>query len=394
MKELKTSILIVGAGLTGLLTAFTMSSLGKNIILVDRSHFLSDKKHTNDLRTTAISEGSKIFFESINFWSNIKKFTEPIKFINVIDRQKQRRINFFNSTKGDFLGYIIKNRILKKTLINLLKRKKNVNLIDSQNLYRLDYLDNFIYAKFDDIYIKASLLIAADGKKSSVKNLIKTPIYSKVYNHEASVINIQHSKNHNNIAHEIFLNSGPLAILPMPKIINKFFASSVIWSNPNEYSNYLKIINKALFKKVLEEKIFSYVGEITKIIDLQFFPLSAHINSKFYDKNIVYIGDAAHSIHPIAGQGWNLGVRDIKNLQTSIKKNIRLGLEIGNSIILKEYHDKSFYDSYNLYQITDKLNSIFINDDFFINQIRRTGFKIIQNNQLLKKNITKFAMGL
>ena len=394
MKELKTNILIVGGGLTGLMTAFAMSSLDKNIILVDRSHFLSDTKHTNDLRTTAISEGSKIFFESINFWPNIKKFAEPIKFINVIDRHENRKINFFNSTKGNFLGYIIKNRILKQTLINLLKNKKNINLLSSQNLYCLDYLDNFIYAKFDDKYIQTSLLIAADGKKSSVRNLIKTPIYSKTYNHEAVVINIQHSKNHNNIAHEIFLNSGPLAILPMPKIKNNFFASSVIWSNTNEYSNHLKKIDKQLFKKVLEEKIISYVGKISKIIDLQFFPLSAHINYKFFDKNIVYIGDAAHSVHPIAGQGWNLGVRDIKNLQSSIIKNIRLGLEIGNSIILEEYHDKSFYDAYNLYQITDKLNSIFIKDDFFINQIRKTGFKIIQNNQLLKKNITEFAMGL
>ena len=223
---------------------------------------------------------------------------------------------------------------------------------------------------------------------------MQTPKYYKSYGHSALVVNFNHIKNHCNIAHEIFLKKGPLAILPMKNESNKYYSSSLIWSNDDLFVNSLCKISEKLRLQIINEKIFDFTGTITKLLDTKSFNLSAHINSRFYERRLVYVGDSAHSIHPIAGQGWNLGVRDIKNLLHIIKKAKHIGLDIGSENVCKDYHSSSFYDSYALYQVTDKLNSIFLDDKKISNLVRQTGFKIIDKNFLLKNSITNYAMGV
>ena len=147
MKELWCDILIVGGGLTGLMTAFALSSLKKNIIVIDKYDFIKSSKKINDLRTTAIAEGSKIFFEKINIWSALAKYAKPIKFIKVIDREDHKKIHFQNQKKNKNLGYIIKNNIIKNILVNILQNKKNVTMIKGSTLVKLLYVDDFVLAK-------------------------------------------------------------------------------------------------------------------------------------------------------------------------------------------------------------------------------------------------------
>jgi len=393
MKEFVADILIVGAGLTGLMTAFTLSSLKKKIIIVDKSNFLLPSTKITDFRTTAISEGSKLFLENIGFWGKIKTHAEPIRFINVIDRDKKTKIKFFNSKKSEFLGYIVKNSILKDFLIKQLSKQQNITLISGKKIEKISNSDNHAISYFENLIIKSQLLIAADGKKSTVRDILKTKLFKKTYAHHAAVINIEHTKNHFNIAYELFYKTGPLAILPATNKKKSLFSSSIIWSNPIDYSNNLQKINTNLLKMILQEKIFNFTGEVKNILNTQFFPLSAHLNIKFYEDRVVYVGDSAHSIHPIAGQGWNLGIRDIKNLLLIVGKYNRLGIDLGNINICKEYHDKTFYDSHNMYQVTDKLNSIFMNETKLVKLLRGSGFNLIENNDFIKKNISNFAMG-
>ena len=155
----------------------------------------------------------------------------------------------------------------------------------------------------------------------------------------------------------------------------------------------LNFIDDSFLKILIEEKIKKYLGNVTKIIDKKIFPLSAHINTMFGNYRLVYVGDSAHSIHPIAGQGWNLGVRDIINLLSSIDKGTELGLDIGSKYVCKQYHDKSFQDAFTLYQITDKLNRIFLLENSFIQTIRNFGFNYINYNSGLNNFISSFAMG-
>jgi len=394
MKELQCEILIVGGGLTGLMSAFALSLLKKNIIIIDSFDFIAAEKDKIDLRTTAIAEGSKEFFKKINIWSKLSKYAEPIKHIKVIDRDENRKINFTNEKKGKNLGYIIRNAFLKSVLVSILQTKKNILFFKNTKINCISQSNDFIAASSENLFIKAKLLIAADGKRSTVRDLLKTPIYFKNYNHNALVVNFHHTKNHNNTAYEFFFNSGPLAILPMQKIKKNLYSSSIIWSNSKNYISNIDNINQDFLSSLLEEKIGKKVGRIKQIVDKQLFNLSAHINTKFYSKRMIYVGDAAHSIHPIAGQGWNLGVRDIENALNVLKEGIVLGLDIGDPFVCKKFHDQSFNDSYSLYQITDKLNSIFLSEKFISNKIRQSGFSVIEKNPTIKKYITNFAMGI
>ena len=393
MKELKCDILIVGAGLTGLMTAYALASLKKDIILIDKFDFEKIKQKKLDIRTTAISEGSRDFFDKIKIWEQLSGFAEPIKKIHVIDRSDERKIFFHNDKFKKNLGYIIKNSEIKNVVLKRLKKIKNIKLMKNFSLQKIHHTDGSVSAIFKDLSISASLLIAADGKKSSIRNLLKTKKTIKQYDHSALVLNIFHKKNHMNTAHEIFLNSGPLAILPMKKTSKNLFSSSIVWSSRDPHLNSKITNNKKIMTELLQEKIFKYVGEISNIVGMEKFPLSAHINNRFYEKRTIYIGDSAHSIHPIAGQGWNLGVKDIENCFLIVEEASRLGLDIGENYFNKKYNDKSYFNAFSLFQITDRLNNIFLKDSLMANLFRKNGFKIIEKNKFLKKYITNYAMG-
>ena len=393
MKEIKTDIVVVGGGLTGLLAAYALSSLELRILLIDAGVIFKDL-NKKDFRTTAIAEGTKLFFEELGIWKNIYKHSEKIKIIKVFDRNISRKINFSNPENIGNLGYVVKNTKIKIELIKLLKLKKNLRILQKTPLEKIETNQNNTLVFSGNNKIISKLLISADGKNSFVRGLIGTSIFKKKYNHSAFVTNFSHKKNHNNIAHEIFLESGPLALLPMKSPNNKTYNTSLIWSNPRNFSNNLLKTSSTLRKKILEEKIYNYTGEIINFFDTKVFDLSAHINSKFYDKRLIYVGDSAHSLHPIAGQGWNLGVRDIKNLLRIITKAKNNGLDLGTEFVCKNYHNLSHHDAYSLYQVTDKLNSIFLSERKTINFIRKSGFSFINKTKKIKKQITNYAMGV
>ena len=393
MKNLKSDILIVGAGLTGLMTAYSLSKLGINIALIDKFNFLKQKNNKFDLRTTAISEGSKEFFKSIGIWSEINKESEPIRDIRVIDRNNNDIINFSNKNIKSNLGYIARNTFVKNIILEKITKIKNIKLIKEDQVKKIFYQGDYICANTNNFNLKAKLFLAADGKNSFIRNYSKMKMYKKNYKHSALVLNFHHSKSHKNIAHEIFLKNGPLAILPMKKIKKKLFSSSVIWSHKHEYIKFLKETDKSLLIQILEEKIKDYVGKIDEIVDLQSFTLSAHINEKYYGQRIMYLGDAAHSIHPIAGQGWNLGVRDIKNCLETITQSLKNGLDFGSNETCKKYHSLCYHDAFLLYQVTDKLNYIFLSENRALKEVRKIGFRMINKADKLKNYITDFAMG-
>ena len=393
MKKLNSDVAIIGAGLTGLLAAYALCDLNLNIIVVDKFDFLTKKSNSKDLRTTAIAEGSKEFLEKINLWQQIASFSEPIKDIKVIDRDSKRLLTFKNPSRNKNLGYIVRNTEIKKALLRSLLKKKNIKLIVKKELTKITTNNHNITCNFNNLKVQSNLLIAADGKNSSVRNINKTPIYKKEYKQKALVINFHHEKNHKSTAFEIFLKSGPLAILPMKKIKKYYFSNSLIWSHEKKYIDGLYNLNKKLLSSILDEKTYDYVGSIKEIVDVQKFNLSSHININFTEQRTMYLGDAAHSLHPIAGQGWNLGIRDIEKCLQAIKENNELGIDLGNFFVCNKYQQKAYYDAYTLFQITDKLNSIFLNDSFFANKMREKGFGLINKKEFLKNYITNFAMG-
>ena len=390
MKEFNTDVLIVGSGLVGLVAAHSLSSLNYKVILVDKKNFINSKFSYKDTRTVAVSEGSKIFLESLSLWGFLDDYAEPIKNINVYDRSSTNKIIFKNQIKNKKLGYVIENKKFSKVLINQLKKFKNTKIHLGFNLtdIKLDNINS--RALTNNTIINAKIIVAADGKNSQIKKIVGNKTFKKNYNESALVLNLVHEKKLDSTAYEIFYKTGPLAILPM-KSSKNFFQSTIIWSNEEKFLKKITNSEAVFFKCFMEEKIGAIVGNIIKINSSQIFPLSAHINDSFINKKLIYIGDAAHSIHPIAGQGWNLGVNDVKNLY-ELSKNRRT--DIGSDLFCQMYNNKSYHKAFQLFQITDKLNSHFMNPGNLYRSLSNVGFDFIEKNNVLKNKITRYAMGV
>ena len=240
--------------------------------------------------------------------------------------------------------------------------------------------------------IKSKLIIVADGKNSNVRKMLGNKIYKKNYSENAIVINFFHERRLHNTAYEIFYKTGPLAILPM-RSPNNFFQSSIIWSNKSNFIKKLIECENNFIANYLEEKVGYILGKVIKINSKQNFPLSAHINDSFINQRLVYVGDAAHSIHPIAGQGWNLGIKDIKNLNIICNK-LKSKSSFGNDLFCKQYNELSYKNAFQLFQITDKLNSSFKKTGSLYRLLSNAGLNIIEKSPSLKSEITDYAMGV
>ncbi len=390
MKEFNTDILIVGSGLVGLVAAHCLSVLNYKVTLVDKKNYINSKTSFKDTRTVAVSEGSKVFLDRISLWSSVKKYAEPIKTIKVYDRSSKNKIYFNNQIKNKKLGYVIENNKFSKILREQLKKFKNTKVHYGFDLMDIKYTDKDVIALSNKVIINSKIIIAADGKNSKIKKIVGNKTFKKNYNESALVLNFTHEKKLNNTAYEIFYKTGPLAILPK-KSSKNFFQSTVIWSNSDKFLKKLTSLETFFLTAFMEEKIGNIVGSITTINSSQIFPLSAHINDSFTNKRVIYVGDAAHSIHPIAGQGWNLGVNDVKNLY-EISKNRKT--DIGSHLFCQIYNGKSYHKAFQLFQITDKLNSHFMNSSKIYRSLSNVGFNFIEKNKTLKNKITKYAMGV
>ena len=263
MKETDSDVLIIGSGLVGLVAAHSLSFLNYKVIIVDKKKPPNTNNLIHDTRTVAVSEGSKKYLERLLLWKYLKKYSQPIKKIKVYDRALSNKIFFKNSEKNEKLGYVIENSIFTKILREKLIAKKNIKIFNGEGVTQIKAKDKISTAYFEKIKINSKLIIAADGKNSAVRKIMGKMIYQKHYPENALVINLFHEKNLQETAYEIFLKTGPLAILPMKKIKN-YYQSSIIWSNSEATHKKIIKCNDKFLSNLLEEEVGSFLGKIIK----------------------------------------------------------------------------------------------------------------------------------
>ena len=390
--ELKFNIAIVGSGLTGSIASIALAKAGYKVALIDPKSFKELKKNNYDTRTTALSKKSKYFFEHLNLWKYMKPFICIIKNIMVNDGNPEKDV-FFNKTqtkKNKPLGFMIGNRDLFTILIDVIKKNKNIIKFDNKVNVFFREQENVIIKLDDKKIIKSQLLIAADGKNSFIRKKVGIKASKKSYNQKAFIFNVKHTKNHNNLATENFLEYGPLASLPIIQNKSNCY-SSIVWSCNHPF--YYKIIKHT--RKDLERELnfylSKYYGKFTIVTKVKSWDLSLIKAQKFFDTRILLLGDSAHSIHPLAGQGLNLTLKGIEALYNLAKDNkIKKG-DIGSDKILNAFSKKQYLNSTTIIFATDKLNYLFSNSNFFLKKTREIGLYVFKKSKILKNIFKNYA---
>ena len=371
----KHKICIVGGGLTGLISALILSVRGLDIDLIVENNVSKIK----DLRVTAISEKNMEFLKSTIKNINLKLFY-PVKKINLFFEKNNQTKNFLNFDENKNLMFFFENRLIKEHLTKLLKKTKIK--VHKKTIKSIDLAENKVSTNLSSK--SYDLVVLCLGSNS--------PIYKKVngnreikknYKEHSITCSVKHQIK-NIGAQQFFLKEGPLAILPYNK--NKF---SVVWSIEDRY--FIK--NKKNISNYLKTKL-SNLLKTNKISlgNIQSYPLKLSLKRNYYKKNTIILGDGLHVVHPLAGQGFNLILRDIEKLNELISNNLRLGLTIKDSNIPKDLSDSRKPENLLIGLGIDTTRKFFKSNKY-LDPIKENILKNFSKSSLLKK-ITKRVANL
>ena len=364
-------ICIIGDGLAGLSTALILSQKNVKIDLYVGTN--KNYKLKIDNRTTAISESSfhfiqkKLSIEKNIFW--------PCKEIKLFFEEKEVLKNFLNfKEQNKKTMYVFQNKELKKKLIGQILKKKKIKII-RKNITGVDYNNGCVLLNKNKM--SYDLIILSIGNSSKLyQEITQGRNIEKDYKEIALTTTVKHNSKIDK-ASQFFLKQGPLAILPFSK--NKF---SIVWSVNNLF--FLK--NKNSLKKLLNKKIEELLNnpKISNIADIQWFPINLNLKTKYFKKNILIMGDGLHAVHPVAGQGFNLVLRDIKKLSELIDKKLKLGLSLRDSSLLKDFcHARKPENT--IVGLGINLTNIFFKDNIFFSPFKKVILNNIKNFKLIKK---------
>ena len=380
---MESRIIIIGASLSGLYTALALSSKGIKSLLVEKRTVTEDKIEDN--RAIAIAYGSKEILEEIDIWDDLQAVAGKIDRIIVTEGLSPLFLNFDHDCS---MGFIVQCSNLLKVAIKKVKNDKNITLLDNSTYEIIENNQDLASIKINDVIYRSELIIGADGKYSQLRSLCNIKIKEKDYHQHAIICNLSHKIPHKNTAYEMFQASGPIALLPL----HKPNESGLVWTeNPQQAAN-LTNMNKDEFCYFINSKIEDILGKVEVISDISSYPLKLIMAEKYFHNHICLIGDAAHAIHPIAGQGFNLGIQDIDSLANLLAKYNRLGMNLGCYQLLSEYEKTRKRANRRMAIITDTINKLFSNDLPAVGLVRKIGLAAVNKLPLLKKFFVSYAM--
>lgn len=386
-----TEIIIIGGGLTGLLISNILEKMKISNIILEKRNIGRFISNLNEGRVLAITQENKKLLEKYDLWDLVSSNSGPIEQIRVTDQYSPMFLHFDNTyVNNENLGYMTSANDLMALLYSNLKNAQYSKIIEEIDLDDVVNNENDV-----SVLVKGQgrfngkLLIAADGKNSYIREKFKFATFDIDYKQTAIVCNVSHEKNHNNIAHEIFLPSGPFAILP----IMGGYKSAIVWTESSKYINTILSLSEARFTQELNKRFTDFLGPISLESKIFHYPLSAKITKKYFLNRVCLVGDAAHYIHPIAGQGFNQAMRDIKSLTELIDLHHSTKMDIGSKILLESYQNSRMIDNASMLIFTDVIHRIFSNNVPILRNLRKLGLFMINKSQILQTKFMKYAMG-
>jgi 2-octaprenyl-6-methoxyphenol hydroxylase len=391
----KRDLVILGGGLVGMTLALAAAKKGISSHVVDRADPAELTAEGFDGRASAISTASWNLFGNIGLAPTLEPFACPIARIAVSDQLKPGRIDFVPEPHEGSLGRMFENRRLRLALYEAAEREPLVAFHPRSEVVERTRGAHGVKARLaDGRTLSGSLLAAAEGRGSPTREDAGIAVATWDYRHRAIICSLTHSRPHEGTAWEIFWPAGPFALLPMLDDADGRHRSALAWTvDEKDAAGTLKLGERAFHAEVVK-RMGDILGEVTAIGPRSSWPLGFHHTAKVVDDRLALVGDAAHGIHPIAGQGLNLGLRDVGALVEVIADGTRLGLEPGDAQVLARYERWRGLDAFSVALATDGLTRLFGLRGAAASAVRRFGMAGVQRLSPLKTWFMDEARGV
>ena len=410
--RLETEVLIVGGGLVGLSLAVALADAGIDTLVVDREDPATQLDQGFDGRSSAIARGSQQALAGIGLWDLMAEAAQPILDIRVSDGRVGAAASrlFLHYDHRDLgagpLGFIVENRATRRALHARSGDLAKLRRLAPARLAGLERTPSRVTAEVDDgetrIQVSAQLAVSAEGREASLRKAAGIGATRWRYGQSGIVCTVAHELPHHGVAHEHFLPSGPFAMLPMTdgedgtgkeggEAVHR---SSIVWTERDALVPAMMDLDGPAFAREIQRRFGDSLGALRPIGGRWAFPLSLIHAERYVDRRLALVGDAAHGIHPIAGQGLNLGLRDVAALAEALVDARRLGLDLGTGEALARYERWRRFDSLLLIAATDGLNRLFSNDLPPVRLARDLGLAAVDRLPPLKRLFMRHAMGM
>ncbi|MEM9254350.1 MAG: UbiH/UbiF/VisC/COQ6 family ubiquinone biosynthesis hydroxylase [Pseudomonadota bacterium] len=396
-------VVIIGAGIAGSSLAAALSGCGLSIALVeaqsvDGSELPQERDaHSFDPRVSALTPKSQAFLQQLDAWQQIIDYRAcPYGHMTVWDAEGTGRIDF-DCTEVDrsVLGHIVENRAIVKSLMSAVSAASDVTLHCPAALADCDFaLDGRLHLVLEDGgLLEARLMVAADGALSRVRNMLDFATREWDYGHRAIACTIQVERAHEHTAWQRFLATGPLALLPLPGTHEAHFCS-IVWSATNDLADSLMALSDDAFCDALEDASERCLGRVLKASKRSCFPLRQRHAIDYVQPGVALVGDAAHTIHPLAGQGINLGLRDVAVLAEEIERALGRGENVGDLEVLQRFQRRRKGDNLLMMTAMDGFKRLFEQRAPAIRWLRNAGMSHLDRLLPVKQQLIKHAMGV
>ncbi|OED42126.1 2-octaprenyl-3-methyl-6-methoxy-1,4-benzoquinol hydroxylase [Endozoicomonas sp. (ex Bugula neritina AB1)] len=393
----KFDVIIVGGGMVGASLALALNQSDLQIALIDNQP-LNAKPLTSNApwnpRVSALTEATVNLFDHLDVWAGmVSQRVCPYEHMTVWDGEGTGEIEFdAKSVQRSAIGHIVENDVIRQALLEKLTNS-SVTLFgdEAETEYFLDGVGGSVLLS-DQQEISAPLLVAADGAESTLRKLAGIPSDQKDYLHHAIVTTVETEHPHGSNARQVFLDSGPLAFLPLPDKDDKHYCS-IVWSLVPEQADRILTLSDQDFCKELESAFESRAGSIIHADARARFPLRQRHARQYHRQGVVVVGDAAHTIHPLAGQGVNLGLMDAAVLAEELLRAHQRGDKLSASHVLDRYQRRRKGHNMAMMAAMKGFQNLFGSNDLSVRWLRNTGLKITQQLPPVKQLFVQLAMG-
>ncbi len=387
-------VLIAGGGMVGASLARALAGSGLRVGVVEPVTPRASSQPSYDDRVIALSWGSRLILQAMGRWEAMRQDAEAIRRIHISDRGHFGFAHMDSESQGvTALGYVISARAIGQGLLHGVAQQDDLDWLSPARILGFEQQADYVRVQVDiegqSREVCSRLLVASDGVDSPIRRQLGVPVVERDYGHTAVIANVTPGKPHAGIAYERFTDSGPLAMLPMTE-----GRCSLVWTRQHADAKACLALDDEAFLEALQERFGFRLGRLQKVGQRAAYPLRLMRVKQMSDRRVVLIGNAAHTLHPVSGQGFNLGLRDVSHLAEVLHDAAARGSDPGSEAVVSRYVAGREPDQRQVAGITDGLAQLFINPLPPVRLGRNLGLLAMDLLPSVKKEVTRQFMGL